>query len=191
MKLDREGTLIVSGTITDLDVARAPLAASPLLLRSVQFRRASVEGVELHLDELQLSVLGSEFDGCSFVQRSRRLHRDGAEPQGSFGHRAGSTYRRCVFRGVRLRTLAGFSVGHALFEDCTFERCKFSGTFSHDADFVRCRFIGPVKGAVFSGTSPETGARNEFVDNDFTRAELDDVDFRNGIDLTRQSFPST
>lgn len=180
--------MIVSGEVTSLDVSLAPLGPPPLLLRSIGFRKAVVEGVELSLDEVHLSVLDSSFVGCTFTQRSRRLHRDGSEPQGSFGNRPGSTYRGCVFRGVRLRTLAGFSVGHARFEDCIFERCRFNGTLSHNADFVRCMFIGPVKGAVFSGTCLDTNSSNEFIDNDFTAATLENVDFRAGIDMARQTF---
>jgi hypothetical protein len=65
------------------------------------------------------------------------------------------------------------------------------------AKLIECTFQDTtIKRGVFHG---ETGnpadlqprrTRNEIRDNDFSGAELEDVDFRGGIDLTRQKLPT-
>jgi hypothetical protein len=148
-----------------------------------------VTGLEVSLDEVGLTTLWSSFEDCTFRQRSRRLHRDGAEPQGSFGHRP-CLYRRCTFVGVRFRLRAGFSVGEARFEDCVFDRCRFSEHFSFDAEYVRCRFVGKMTMAVFNCVSPRSGRRNEIVDNDFTHTEFsDNVAWRGDFPVDDQRWP--
>jgi len=101
-------------------------------------------------------------------------------------------YRECVFEGVRFRVRAGFLVGAARFERCTFIRCDFGEHRSFCADYLDCSFVGPVKGAVFYGQAPEgnhyDGKRNMFEGNDFTEAVLHNVGFRGGIDATLQRW---
>jgi hypothetical protein len=104
---------VLTGSVEAVNLDDAPLSRS-VMLRSLSFEHAEVRGVDLQLDEVRLSVMWSEFEDCTFRQRSRRLHRDGLEPQGSFGNRP-SVYRRCRFEGLRMRTRAGFSVMEARF----------------------------------------------------------------------------
>jgi hypothetical protein len=69
--------------------------------------------------------------------------------------------------------------------------------FCFDVELVDCTFSGRLRGGWFNGTVPEedrlTAGRehNEFHGNDFSAMELIDVDFRTGIDLTKQCLPSS
>ncbi|HET9718907.1 MAG TPA: hypothetical protein VFP55_02400 [Solirubrobacteraceae bacterium] len=184
----RPDAVVISGRVIDFAAEQIPLGAQ--LLRHVSFEQASCSGLRIVLDELGIRVAWTEFEGCTFTQRRRRLNADGAEPQGSLGNRP-SRFSRCTFTGVRLRQRAGFSVGQARFEDCLFEDCRFEELFSYDADYVRCRFVGPIRTAVFFGTSPRTGRRNEIQDNDFTGAAIGEgVSWRAGFPLEAQSWPA-
>jgi hypothetical protein len=161
-------------------------------LRNCGLYESHATGVEFDLDEAHLSVAWSEFDRCTFRQR-RRTSYEGVWPQGSLAVRP-STYRRCVFRGVRFRILGGFSVGQARFEDCSFQACRFNGLFSHCADFVRCTFEGTLSGAVFFGVAPTgqpcAGKVNDFVDNDFRNVRITNVGWRSGIEVAQQQWPT-
>jgi hypothetical protein len=180
-------TAVITGVVAELDLQAVPMGTQSL--RSLRFERAAASGLDLALDEVHLSAMWSSFEQCRLHQRSKRLHPAGAEPQGSFAHRP-SLFKGCTFTGVRLRLRAGFSVGQARFEDCTFERCRFEEHFSFAADYLRCTFVGPIKTAVFYGTDPNTGRRNEVVDNDFTAATLsDNVGWRGGFPVADQLWP--
>jgi hypothetical protein len=183
----RPDDLVLSGRVSSVDLMTSPLDESQL--RAVRFDRAEVTGVDLRLDEIDLTTMWSSFDGCVFRQRSRRLHRDGFEPQGSFGNRP-CVYRSCRFVGVRLRVRAGFDVGEARFENCTFELCRFQEFFSFSADFVGCRFVGPIKMAVIYGMDPHTGRRNDIEGNDFRAAMLsDNIGLRGDFPVKSQLWP--
>jgi hypothetical protein len=179
---------VFSGPVTALDVDSIRLDER-LQRRAVAFDKADVAGIEITLDELDLGAAWSSFERCTFRQRNRRLHKDRSEPppQGSFAHRP-CLYTRCHFIGVRFR-IGGFTPGQARFEECTFERCRWESTFSFDADYVRCRFLGRIRTAVFYGTSPESGRANEIVANDFTRADIDNVAWRANFPVALQQWP--
>lgn len=182
-------TAVLTGAVATVDLTAVPLSVLSVL-RPVRFDRADVQGLMLPLDEVQLDCQWSSFEDCTFTQRSRRLHRDGFEPQGSFGSRP-SVYRRCRFVGVRFRLRSGFGVGEARFEDCVFERCRFEEHFSHQADYVGCCFVGPMKMAVFFGYDPKSGRRNDIADNDFTQVRFtDNVAWRGDFPLQRQRWPT-
>jgi len=67
--------------------------------------------------------------------------------------------------------------------------------FGVTVEFIDCAFSGRIEKAVFQGSVPEEDrpqfgrATNEFRGNDFGDAELVDVAFRGGIDLTEQKLP--
>jgi len=62
---------------------------------------------------------------------------------------------------------------------------NWSSARFHDTTIKKGVFHGKV------GDSAQLRRRvNEIRDNDFSRAELDDVDFRGGIDLTQQRLPT-
>lgn len=143
------------------------------------------------LTDVLLTVQYSEFKDCRFVQK-RRPASDGTWGQGSLGRRI-SAYRGCTFKGVRFRARAGFTVGLARFERCTFLRCDFGEHFSFCADYIDCTFSGKVKKAVFYGRAPGghgcDGKTNVFEGNDFADATLGDVGFRGGVNAAAQRWP--
>jgi hypothetical protein len=152
------------------------------------FDQADVQGVTIALDTAHLSVLFSEFTDCVFTQRGRGPANSDTTAQGCLASRP-SIYRKCTFRGVRFRILGGFDTGQARFEDCVFEQCRFEEFFPQEADFVRCRFIGPIRTAVFFG---RTGTRhvNDIEGNDFREAVFsDNVGFRGDFPVSDQSWP--
>lgn len=184
----RADAVVISGAVSSFDPQEVPLGAQ--LLRRARFERARCSGLTISLDELRLQSFWSEFQDCRFSQRGRRVHDEGAEPQGSFGNRP-SRYTACTFTGVRFRLRAGFSPGQARFEACVFEDCRFEEHFSPDADYIRCQFVGPVRTAVFFGVSPTTGRRNQIEENDFSAADLGEgVAWRAEFPIDRQRWPA-
>lgn len=155
------------------------------------FDGATVVGADLDLTLANITVQGSVFEDCRFVQHQQQSS-DGAWSQGTFGRRP-STFRRCVFEGVRFRALAGFHTGDAVFEDCTFQRCTFKTHLAHGTSYLRCRFEGRIDSAAFYGTVPDdhhrAGEHNPFEGNDFTLANLGGIELRGGIDPSRQHWP--
>lgn len=120
-------------------------------LRRVEFHRAHVVGRTIPLDWTALAVGWSEFERCVFTQRSRPiLNQQGFSAQGSFAHHP-SVFRGCRFEGIRFGSLGHFSLGRARFENCTFIRCRFTGSFADDADFVGCTFVGKIDGGAWFG----------------------------------------
>jgi uncharacterized protein YjbI with pentapeptide repeats len=129
-----------------------------------------------------------------------------------------STLRKSVFRDVQSRSVCfGGGRTQSLFEDCTFvncrfsfgsvgnvrlvrcrfESCEFENMFATDLEVIECSFSQTlIKKGVFHGRVPEPSqltpprTANEFRSNDFSEANLIDVDFRGGIDLTCQRLPS-
>jgi hypothetical protein len=79
--------------------------------------------------------------------------------------------------------------GEVRLERCQFVDSDLDGWFTWTADLVDCRFAGRLSGVVFNGRDTDGSRTNEFVRNDFRDADLDDVDFRFGIDLDAQLFP--
>jgi uncharacterized protein YjbI with pentapeptide repeats len=135
-----------SGEVDEVDLSAVPLNGD--MLRDVEFAHAEVRGVELALDELSFLAHWSTFEDCVFRQRSKRPHPEGWEPRGQFAWRP-TVYRRCKFVGVRLRSHNGFSMRGARFEDCVFERCRWSVNLN-DVDLLRCRIVGPVSSVVWA-----------------------------------------
>ncbi|GAA1479437.1 hypothetical protein GCM10009623_38830 [Nocardioides aestuarii] len=164
----------------------------PADLQELDLRGVRARDETIALDWRHLLVVGASFDGCTFSQRRSGpvLTTGGVAAQGSLGATGGpSVYRRCRFVGVRFKTLGGFSLGAARFEDCAFERCRWNGHFHHDADLVDCTFAGPMDGCVWQGRSP-SGRRNAVTGNDFTGAVIgENVGWRSGLDLDAQRWP--
>ncbi|GID92269.1 pentapeptide repeat-containing protein [Amorphoplanes digitatis] len=103
-----------------------------------------------------------------------------------------TVYRDCVFSRTRLPRQAYF--GNARFERCVFDGARLRDlTSTGEAQFVGCTFRGKIQDVRFWGTPDRHAAalgreRNAFTGNDFTGADLLDVEFRN-IDLHAQRFP--
>jgi hypothetical protein len=103
-----------------------------------------------------------------------------------------STYLDCSFDGARLSAGAP---GAARFERCSFRNVRFDALFSEKLEFIDCVFSGKIKKGYFNGTVPVDAqaplrrSTNEFRGNDFSAAELIDVGFRTGVDLSAQKLP--
>ena len=161
-------------------------------LRSLFLDHVVVRGGDVDLTHTHVGVAWSELEDVRFRQRGGPvLAPSGAAAQGSFGVRD-SVYRRCTFEGVRFKTLGGFSLGRARYEECTFVDCRWEGHLAHDADLIGCTFRGRMNGCVwFGASSDEPGARrNELRDNDFTDVRFTtNVAWRSGFPLEAQRFP--
>jgi len=172
------------------------LATPPLVpglgLRQRFFFRAQVSDVELSLTDAQLGVAWSEFDRCLFTQRVRPvLNEHGIAAQGSWGIRA-SIYRDCVFDRVRFKTLGGFTLSAARFENCTFRNCRWEGHFAHSCDLVDCVFIGKMTGCVWFGEDREGRSPprvNDIRGNDFTDTTFSNVGWRFDFPVADQIWP--
>lgn len=135
---------------------------------------------------LQLSSVGSRFESCRF---------DGSRIEGaSFGSGGElSEYLDSTFDRCRIRFDAG---DYFRFVRCSFTRVELRDWISFRGELVDCVFTGRLKTAIFNGTVPEEDqarlmrTQNEFHDNDFSGAELVNVTFRTGIDLTKQRLPT-
>lgn len=108
-----------------------------------------------------------------------------------------SIFRRCRFDRSAMRPLL---FGPSRFESCSFEGMKLADWRPESAEFVDCRFSGRFDGVIFSAIPqppndrPERmipwRTRNEFRGNDFSRADLRFPDFRWGVDVTANTWPS-
>jgi hypothetical protein len=106
-------------------------------------------------------------------------------------------FRRCAFDGAKMHevsTRSSLRFGNSRFEECTFLDARLRGWFTDEAEFVGCRFRGPVDRCNFFGrpVNPVTPPRreNEFVANDFRQAELIWCSFR-GIRVGEQLWPES
>ena len=156
------------------------VALHRVTLTAVDFRRARFD---------KFSLGGCLFDRCDF--RGLKLDRRLAP---LFVALPRSVFRDCSFDGADLRRAL---LGQSRFERCTFDDASMDGSHAEAAEFVDCRFAGPLDGVTFHGApfGPEAKRldpprkRNEFHGNDFRDADLLDVVFDSGIDMRRQRFP--
>ncbi len=156
------------------------IAIGRATLRSVDFRRARFD---------RFSLAGCLFLACDF--RGVRLDR---RYQPLFSARPRSIFRDCRFDGADLRRVRP---AFARFERCTFDDAKLDGWRVETAEFSGCRFAGALREVTFFGRPTGAAAkrldppreRNDFDANDLRDAELEDVLFIRGIDLSRQRLP--
>jgi len=136
-----------------------------------------------------LSTDGSTFIDCDFSRcRFETGYLDNSRQ---------SVFRRCRFDRSNLKKLLP---GPGRFEDCSFEEMKLTDWWPDSAEFIGCRFSGRFVGLYLAGTpqfpndTPDRlipwRTRNEFHDNDFSRAELVFPDFRYGVPLSSSSWPT-
>ena len=162
----------------------------------VWFEDAHLEDVDFSRLKIDFFVAAdSTFDRCDF-NRSLIV--------GSLSGAPGrAVFRDCVFDRANLRNAAP---GNGRFERCSFDHAKLDGWNSWSAEFVDCRFAGPLRKVEFRGISTYEAAaqrrtatingdsssdrgRNEFRGNDFRDADLEQVEFIDGIDLDAQRLP--
>lgn len=173
-----------------------------------RLRRMAVDVVRTRvIDDGQRVILrrarlvGADFSGrklVEFASEGSRLERcrfDGTKIDyavlGSGGRL--SEYVGCTFDGARIRF---GPAGTCRFVGCSFREVDLRDWFCFRVELVDCVFSGRLRKVVFNGrpvTSDRPSARrvrNEFRGNDFSQAELIDVSFRTGIDLTEQQLPT-
>jgi len=156
------------------------VALQRVTLTAVDFRRARFD---------KFSLGGCLFDRCDF--RGLKLDRRLAP---LFVALPRSVFRNCNFDGADLRRAL---FGQSRFERSTFDDARLDGSQVESAEFIDCRFAGPLDGVTFYGAPSGREAklldpprrRNEFHGNDFRDAELLDVAFVAGIDMDGQRFP--
>jgi hypothetical protein len=157
------------------------LALDRVTVRDADFSRAAFE---------RFAPNGCIFERCDFRGElfDERL-------QTLFASRRQSVFRECRFDGADLR---GVRPGQARFERCSFAQTNIDGWLSACAEFVECRFSGPIRNVTFHGKpwghaaeriDPVRGT-NAFSRNDFTQADLKGVLFINGIDVRDQLWPA-
>jgi hypothetical protein len=156
--------------------------------RITVFERVRFVGVDFGGTRFEaFNVQGSYFEACSF-KRARLL---GGCLGGFWAEPA--TYVSCDFTRASLRLIPG----EVLFERCIFDHSNINGWQTDACSFVDCTFVGPISGVIFYGTSPvwiqreDPPAPNEFIGNNFSAAEFTGVEFRRGVDLSRQILPAS
>ncbi len=162
-------------------LARRPVVFTGAMLREIDFSGLELAG---------FSARGTTFEGCRFENT--------AFFGGMFAVQVQSTYRRCTFSA---RGLGEVDPGQARFEDCDFNAAtQLRGWHSQAGEFIRCQFSGTMRQCIFDGEPrgmwisterlepPRT--KNRFEGNDFSAAELVDCDFRFGIDIGANIWPS-
>jgi uncharacterized protein YjbI with pentapeptide repeats len=153
-----------------------------VMMSEARMERVDFSGIRFERFRAEACV----FVDCNF---SRITSRTG----GTLGYYPGSTYVGCNFHKADLRRI---SPGWARFERCAFTDVRMRDWMADNASFVDCVFSGRIVRSAFYGrrtflypdetTSPPP---NEVIGNDFANAELVDVSFRSGVDLSRQRLP--
>lgn len=151
------------------------------LIDRENFKNANFSGLKYR----QLTVVGSRFEACSFenLRITNAIFGTGAEL---------SEYIDCSFDGSRMYMMGD----NARFVNCTFRNVDLREWFGWSTELIGCTFSGRLRKAIFSGTVREEmqeyvrRKKNEFLGNDFSAMKLEDVGFRNGIDLSRQKLPA-
>jgi pentapeptide repeat protein len=158
--------------------------------RVVALHRATITAVDFRRARFDKFTLGGcLFDRCDF--RGLKLDRRLAPLLTALPR---SVFRDCRFDGADLRRAL---LGQSRFERCSFDDAHIDGSHTETAEFVECRFAGPLDDVTFYGapSGPEAKRldpprrRNDFRGNDFRDAEFVDVAFVAGIDMTLQRFP--
>jgi hypothetical protein len=159
--------------------------------RVVALHRATIAAVDFRRARFdRFSLGGCLFDRCDFrglkLLDPRLAALLVALPRSVFRD---SRFDGCDMRRARL--------GQSRFERCTFDDARIDGCHAEAAEFVGCRFAGPLDAVTFHGAPPAAELkrmdpprrRNEFHGNDFRDADLIDVSFVAGIEMDRQRFP--
>jgi hypothetical protein len=151
----------------------------------LEFNRADLVQQDLserHIDSF--IAVASRFTACKFD----RLRVDDARFAGGIEV---SEYIDCSFDGAILRAPIP---GPARFVRCSFREVALREWYCRSTAFLDCVFTGVIRDSYFNGSHPESdgGERipHEFSGNDFQDAELINVAFRTGVDLSAQLLPN-
>lgn len=150
---------------------------------AVTIRAMSFAG--MHFE--QFSAEGTKFVNCDF---------SGARLEGWFGVRRQTRFEDCLFDGTRMSDV---EPGQARFVRCQFSAVTIRGWNAAANEFIDCRFAGLIKQCNFWGRPAQEWMErmrparptNEFRGNDFRAAELIDVSFKGGIEISAQRWPDS
>lgn len=156
----------------------------------VKFDGATAEGVDFSgLNFEYLAAAGSTFVDCDFT----RCRFESGSLSGSLT----TLFQRCRFDRLRPGALLW---GVSRFEACSFGDLRLKDWRVESTEFVACTFSGRIDGIVLCGVPqpphdrPERlvpwRTRNEFRGNDFSRVDLRFPDFRWGVDVLANTWPS-
>ncbi|MEX2247856.1 MAG: hypothetical protein WEC75_14365 [Dehalococcoidia bacterium] len=155
--------------------------AKHVFLDHVRLRRSDFSRRELDY----FGAHGSRLEHCTFEHT--RIE------DGCFGAgRDTSDYIECNFDGARIWSGGGC----ARFVRCSFRDVELHEWFCFATEFIDCTFTGRIVRSVFNRTVLKEYRKtfkrlhNEFHGNDFSGADLVDVGFRTGIDLSQQRLPT-
>lgn len=155
-----------------------------LILDDVNLEGADFSGRTL---KLGLTVRGkSSFTRCTFEKMRIGQVTFGTYPQ--------AVYTECSFDRSRMGMR---TAGNARFVRCSFRDVRIKPLFGWKLEFIDCVFSGRIEQATFWGLLSKDDqakcgrTRNTFAGNDFSEADLVDVAFRDGIDLTRNKLPQS
>jgi uncharacterized protein YjbI with pentapeptide repeats len=155
---------------------------SNVLFEGVAYERVDLSGIRFW----QFHARESVFIDCDF---SRISSREG----GLLGDFPKARFVGCNFSGADLRHL---QPGWGRFERCVFTDIRIRDWKTYNASFVDCIFGGRIEKSTFFGrrnwlhpNEARLPPANDFHGNDFSRADLIDVSFREGVDLKQQRLP--
>ncbi|MGV8082252.1 MAG: hypothetical protein AB2L09_01265 [Coriobacteriia bacterium] len=155
-----------------------------MILDDVNLEAADFSGRTL---KLGLTVRGrSSFTRCTFEKMRIGDATFGTYPQ--------AVYTECSFDRSRMGMR---TAGNARFVRCSFRDVRIKPLFGWELEFIDCVFSGRIEQATFWGLLSKDDqakcgrTRNAFEGNDFSGADLVDVAFRDGIDLTRNKLPDS
>jgi hypothetical protein len=184
----RKGAGVADGPDPDALVARSrTLRPGELKAGFLRFDHAHLRNEDFSGRRLKIGFRSfeSSFTGCKFEKMT-------IGDAGWGGGRVQSLYTECSFDGTRMGMRAP---GNARFVRCSFKGVRIKMMMSLACEFIDCVFTGQVDGAVLRGELlPDDHerygrARNVIEGNDFSEAELRDVSFRGGVDLTINRLP--
>ncbi len=107
------------------------------------------------------------------------------------GGKKESFLENCRFINSKLNIVSGF----ATLINCSFENVTIGEMFALKMQFINCKFSGKLQKVVFDAEVPKSYQaligrdKNIFEGNDLSEAFFDDVDFRGGIDFSKQIMP--
>ena len=156
----------------------------------IHIRRATIADVDFR------KVTFSRFtpDACVFVKCDFRGIVFDRKWQPLFSSPVQSVFRECRFDEA---DLSKADPGQTRFESCTFADSHLDKWQAACAEFVGCVFSGPITKCRFYGRPWGLAAQhldprrstNDFKDNDFSRADLIETVFIQGIRFEQQRWP--
>ncbi|MDO4258075.1 MAG: pentapeptide repeat-containing protein [Actinomycetaceae bacterium] len=137
-----------------------------------------------------LDIWDSTLEECNFDRVKTRVFAPAA---------GGKTteFINCTFNQATLRHL--ITGGRTRFMNCSFHNARLTNWTCKSVDFIDCTFEGAslrnvqIWGSINEpafGSFPARIWTNDIHGNDFSQAKICDVEFRAGVDLTRQKLPT-